>query len=215
MTYQLSKNQKNAISLFQAGYNIFITGSGGCGKSFLVNQIVKNYSGNKEDIVVTSTTGISSLNIGGKTIHSWSGMNNLTNFEDISQFVWDLKRDNTRLNNWLFTKVLIIDEVSMLSAKILDFLDHVGRKIRNTDSVFGGIQIILTGDFFQLPPVNIENGFAFQAKCWDPLVDYTIELQQNYRQNDETLVKFLGKIRKGIVNDECIKFLEMLKNNTN
>ena len=147
MTQSLDKYQKNAINLFLAGYNLFITGSGGCGKSFVVKQFIKHYKGKVEDIAVTSTTGISSLNIGGKTIHSWSGITPLTDFTDVDEFVKLTRQNNVKTNNWLFTKVLVIDEVSMLSSQLFLFLDQVAKAIRGSRDPFGGIQVILTGDY--------------------------------------------------------------------
>ena len=218
-SYTLNKKQEHALYLFQNKYNIFVTGSAGTGKSYLIQQIILDYlkkGGEKEDIVVTSTTGISSLNIGGRTIHSWSGLQPSTDLTDINAFVLYIRKNNSLLNNWLYTKVLIIDEISMLSNSILDFLENVARKIRGIDTKFGGIQLVITGDFYQLPPVTEElESFAFQSKCWKDLIDYTIILKTIHRQNENNLIQFLNYIREGEVNSFVRQELEKYRHNNN
>ena len=139
----LDRTQRQTIDIFQSGYNLFITGSAGTGKSFIVKQLIKNYNANNPDnsdgMSVTSTTGLSSLNINGRTIHSWSGITPKQDLDDISGFVTSTKQNHKRLNNWLYTKVLVIDEISMLEAKLLDFLDNAAKLIRNNEKPFGGI----------------------------------------------------------------------------
>lgn len=214
----LNKKQKWVLQLFENNYNLFITGPGGTGKSFIVKKIIELYSekNNASDIVITSTTGISALNIGGKTIHSWSGIFPDTNLEDPDKFVLHIKKNHQLLNQWQYTKVLIIDEISMLSPQMLDFINSVAQLVRGKSSPFGGIQVIITGDFYQLPPVSENSSdFAFEAKCWESLIDYTIELTENHRQNNLDLVNFLKSVRKGKITDNVKQKLQEFQNNSN
>ena len=175
----LDKKQLLAYNSFKNGYNLFITGGAGSGKSFLIESF-KNYI-NKETnkiITITSTTGISALNIDGITIHSWAGIEANTNFENIDNFVKKIINNYNKLNNYLFTDVLIIDEISMLDSETLDFINIALKIIRNNVEPFGGIQLIMLGDFAQLPPVN-SNNFAFKCKCWNEIIDYTILLKKS------------------------------------
>ena len=212
--------QLDIINKFNLGYNLFITGNAGCGKSYIVKTLVNKYKdiGNDEDsIVITSTTGISALNINGKTIHSWSGITPNTDYSNSEIFINELLNNHKKFNNWVYTKVLVIDEVSMLDADMLDFMNDVAKKIRNNSSPFGGIQIVVTGDFNQLPPVSNNKNipYCFKAMCWNELIDFNIVLKKNYRQNEKSLIKFLNHIRHGkdtqFVKDEIIKY----KNNPN
>lgn len=193
----MNKYQKLALDKFSNGYNLFITGGAGTGKSFIINQFKKEHS----DITITSTTGLSALHINGQTIHSWSGLTPETDLTNVDLFVRNLQNNYSKLNNYLFTKTLIIDEISMLDGNTLDFLNNVSQQIRNNNQPFGGIQLILVGDFFQLPPVNSET-FAFQSDIWDELIDYTIILKDIYRQADGELTYILNKVRSGSINTD-------------
>ena len=204
----LDKKQLLAYNSFKNGYNLFITGGAGSGKSFLIESF-KNYI-NKETnkiITITSTTGISALNIDGITIHSWAGIEANTNFENIDNFVKKIINNYNKLNNYLFTDVLIIDEISMLDSETLDFINIALKIIRNNVEPFGGIQLIMLGDFAQLPPVN-SNNFAFKCKCWNEIIDYTILLKKIYRQNENEMTKFLSFIRNGVVNNFVLDIVE-------
>jgi len=217
----LDKMQKNALRLFKAGYNLFITGSAGTGKSHLIKSIISKYNelnGTIDNLVITSTTGISALNINGITIHSWSNIKPDTDLSNIDLFVQKVKRNHKTLNKYLYTKVLIIDEVSMLTHYLLDFINVITKKLRQSDDVFGGIQVILLGDFFQLPPINkytSDTMFCFNAECWDTLIDYTIILKTIHRQTNTELITFLNKIRIGKCDNYVKKSLEKYANNPN
>ncbi len=170
---KLDRQQKNTLSLFSSEYNLFLTGSAGTGKSFLVKKMVeqfqRQYPDNPDAMVVTSTTGLSSLNINGRTIHSWSGLTPSQDLDDLAGFITQTRKNHKRLNNWLYTKVLVIDEISMLDAKILDFLDHVAKRLRNNDEPFGGIQVVFSGDFYQLPPVGTNHAPETSAFCFETI----------------------------------------------
>ena len=203
--------QEYILSQFEQNKNIFITGKAGSGKSFIVRKMVEY----DKNVVVTSTTGISALNINGQTLHSWCGITPLTDLDNVDEFVINILNNHKKLNDWLNVNTLIVDEVSMLESSLLDFLNIAAQKIRESDKLFGGIQIILTGDFYQLPPVSkSRETFAFNAKCWKEL-DETILLENNYRQNEMELVKFLNYVRIGTVNSFVKTKLNEYKNNTN
>ena len=211
----LDKQQYHAFNLYKNGYNLFISGGGGSGKSYLV-KIFREYSDNMGvRLVVTSTTGISALNINGKTIYSWAGLTPNTNLNDEESFIQNIHHNHSRLNNYLYTDILIIDEISMLSKEIFEFLNNVCKKIRHRNESFGGIQIILVGDFYQLPPINQSNvkSFAFQSFIWDKVIDFTILLESSHRQNDDELVCFLNKVRIGIKDIDVEKKLKQFTNN--
>ena len=201
----LNKKQSLAFSLFKQNYNIFITGGAGTGKSFITKYLKDHV--NTGSLAITSTTGISALNIGGITLHSWGGIGYDTDTNDISGFVRNIQNNYIKLNNYLYTKFLIIDEVSMLDSTILEFLNSVAKKIRENNEPFGGIQLVLIGDFYQLPPVN-SSKFAFHANCWNEIVDYTIILKDIYRQEDDMLVNTLNKIRRGKIDDSVVATIE-------
>jgi len=221
----MDKSQKNAIKLFEQGFNLFITGGAGTGKSYLVQKIIENFKKKNYDIVmfenkiaVTSTTGISSLNINGRTLHSWSGLGIYTPDKPNKHYLKKIKGNRVVIDKWLKVKLLIIDEVSMLQPEMLDTLDFIAREIRGVNLPFGGIQVILTGDFFQLPPVysdSVQKKFCFESQCWSELIDHCIELKTSHRQNEKELIKFLNHVRKAKINDFVKKQLEKFKNNPN
>jgi len=206
------KKQQVAYNSFKNGYNLLITGVAGSGKSFLIDSF-KNYINKETDkiITITSTTGISALNIDGITLHSWAGIEANTNFGNIDNFIKKIQNNYNKLNNYLFTDTLIIDEISMLDSETLDFINIALKIIRNNVEPFGGIQLIMLGDFAQLPPVN-SNNFAFKCKCWNEIIDHTIVLKKIYRQNEDQMTKFLSFIRNGIVNNFVLDIVEKCSN---
>lgn len=208
----LNRYQKLAYNKCKNEYNLFITGGAGTGKSFLINSLKEYYNGIKENdsFIITSTTGLSALNINGQTIHSWAGLTPETDTNNVDLFVKSIQNNYSKLNNYLYTKTIVIDEISMLDGDTLDFLNEVIQKIRNNNQPFGGIQVILIGDFYQIPPVN-NSKFAFQSSIWDQLIDYTIILKEIYRQNDNQLTYILNKIRKGYINKKIIDKLNNCK----
>ena len=216
---ELDKYQKNAIQLVQAGYNLFITGSAGSGKSFLIRKCIEECRSiyQQKHISITSTTGISSLNINGITIHSWAGITPHTDFTDVDGFVENIKGNNKKYNNWKFTKMLIIDEISMLSVVMFNFLHKVAMKLRRNSDPFGGIQVIVVGDFYQLPPVKDcpDTDFVFTSSHWNEIIDYSIVLKKTHRQKEIHLISFLNKVRIGIKDESVQQSLKQYHNNSN
>ena len=149
---ELNQKQSEAFKLFKLKKNFFLSGPAGVGKSFLL-QFMKEYAKENEiRLKVTALTGNAAILINGKTLHSWASIG-LGDDTAENLYLKISKRYAARIN-WLTTDALIIDEVSMLTPELFEKLDFIGRKVRKIDLPFGGIQIILSGDFFQLPPVN-------------------------------------------------------------
>ncbi len=181
------------LEILSKGTNIFITGGGGVGKSYLLNKLKEYY---KENLVITSTTGISALNIGGQTLHSWCGIGIAD--KPVESIVKSIKRKPTLYKQILMCKMLAIDEISMLDNYTMEYVDEVLRKVREDKTVFGGIQVILIGDFFQLPPVNIginSKDFCFTSHTWTELNLTTIFLNKVHRQTDDYFIKALNNVR--------------------
>ena len=178
----------NITDLINLGENLFITGYAGTGKSYILNKLKKKFK-----IDVTSTTGLAAVNIQGQTIHSWAGVG-ICN-KPVQEVIEKIMK-RAALKKQIFNcKILAIDEISMLDAKTFDYIDTVLRTLKDSSKPFGGIQVLLFGDFFQLPPVQKENGFCFESDCWYKLGLKTIFLEKIYRQTDEEFAKSLNNMR--------------------
>ncbi|CAG8836978.1 5363_t:CDS:1, partial [Cetraspora pellucida] len=183
----LSPEQQEIIDIvMNEKKSLFFTGSGGCGKTFTLNVLIKKlyakYGENK--IGVTSSTGLSAMNIGGITLHSYTniGIKDKT-FEEIISLI---KNNDYYFNKWINTKILIIDEISMIDAETFDFIDQIAQEIRKNKKPFGGIQLVLSGDFLQLRPVR--GKYAFESKVWDSVVEKYVMLKKPYRQTDTDFI---------------------------
>jgi ATP-dependent DNA helicase PIF1 len=205
----LTAKQVEAFREMQNGKNVFLTGPGGSGKSYLLSYFINWYKDKMENdrskIFVTSTTGLSSLLIDGMTINRYSGIG--IGDKDVIEYYNKIYKMRSLKQRWLTTGVLIIDEISMMDPDIFDKLETLARKIRKNDMPFGGIQIILSGDFLQLPPVK-SNQFCFESFSWDTVVDKTFYFDEIIRQDDINLQKILNKVRVGVVDEEVRKVLD-------
>jgi ATP-dependent DNA helicase PIF1 len=205
----LSEDQKKIIYAIEDGHSIFVTGSAGTGKSHLLKYLKQNYL--DSGLHITASTGIAAVNISGQTIHSWAGIG-LANIplENILENILSRKFSYLR-KRIRSTNMLAIDEISMISAEIFDILDAVFRTVRDDDRAFGGIQMILFGDFFQLPPISknkdFKNNFCFNSLAWQNLDPRIFLLKTVFRQKDPKFVKILDNIRFGKIDDEDIKIL--------
>ena len=212
---ELSEEQNQALSLFQNGKNIFLTGPGGSGKSLLIRKFVEDANLRNKEVQVCALTGCAAVLLGcqgAKTIHSWAGIGIATGpFGNVVDRVISNKH---RQYPWKKIDILIIDEVSMMSKKIFEVLDTIGKKIRkNYDTPFGGIQIIFSGDFYQLPPVgNPEEpdtcAFCFESERWKETFDSTIILKKIFRQTDNNYTKILNNIRQGVITKKSFQRLQ-------
>lgn len=196
--------QKTALGILKSGQNVFLTGSAGAGKTYVINQYIEYLRDRDVALAITASTGIAATHIGGMTIHSWSGMgikDEITDF-DLEKMA-KKKPLRERLEK---VQVLIIDEVSMLSAKNLACIDEILRFFKVSFEPFGGIQVIFSGDFFQLPPVSKERlpsykRLAFMAPVWVELGLQICYLTEQFRSGDGDLLAVLNDIRTGDVSD--------------
>lgn len=202
MEEQLSEGQIKAIESVKSGDNVFITGPGGVGKSFVMQQIRKDIQG----ITFTGSTGIAAVNIGGRTLHNFLG---LGLGEDSAEEIYKkiLIRKNV-INRIRQCKTMVIDEISMIDGVLLDKCDQIMRLVRRSDKPFGGVQVIAVGDFLQLPPVRRENGFAFESKVWKRANFKTVYLNKVFRQKNPEFVEHLMDIRMGNLTKESIEYFE-------
>ena len=145
-------NQKQALDILKLGFNVFLTGAAGSGKTYVLNEYIKYLKKNGVNIAITASTGIAATHMNGKTIHSWAhiGIKDSLTEADLNKIY---SRTDFRMQ-MLAAQVLIIDEISMLHDYRLDIVDQVMKKIHQNDLPFGGIQVVLCGDLFQLPPVT-------------------------------------------------------------
>lgn len=178
---------------------MLLTGQAGAGKTFVLNEFIKRAKKQNKTVAVTATTGLAATHLGGNTIHAWSGIGV---YDELPKQFWrDLPKG--RRDTILGTDVLIIDEISMLHDYRLDLVDEVTRTVRGNDEPFGGLQVILCGDFFQLPPVNRqdsrEGGFVVHSNAWDRLDPAILYLTEQYRQDDDNFLEILTAIRDGDV----------------
>lgn len=203
----LNYKQALALDLMERGQNVFITGPSGTGKSTLIELYRRKYK-NARKIAITSTTGISALLINGTTLHSYLGIG-LGNMETEKLYS---KIENSKFyrKRWMAT-TLVIDEVSMLSPELFDKLEELARKIRRSDKPFGGLQLILTGDFLQLPVVKNEC-FCFEAKTWEKCVPNIVYLDTIERQKDNIFQQVLNDLRIGNITEQVIEVLRSREN---
>ncbi|BEI91501.1 uncharacterized protein CcaverHIS019_0403210 [Cutaneotrichosporon cavernicola] len=212
----LSTEQQEVLKMVvDQGRNIFFTGSAGAGKSVLLREIIKSlhikYAKSADAVAVTASTGIAACNIGGVTLHSFGGMGLAT--EEASILANKVKRNKKAAARWSRTKVLIIDEISMVDAELFDKFNKVGQIMRKKPGVpFGGMQLICTGDFFQLPPVtkNGEPRFCFESTTWTQAIHKQVNLSKVFRQKDERFVNMLNEMRFGRLTPESIETFRRL-----
>src|SRR3990167_7360423 len=191
-------NQDNALDLLKMGKNVFLTGAAGSGKTYLLNKYITYLKSYHVPVAITASTGIAATHLQGVTIHSWSGIgvNDTLSKNDLTKI---FNTDRIK-RNYKKTKVLIIDEISMLHKHQLDMVDTIARYILNTDAPFGGMQVILCGDFFQLPPVSASIQaihYAFESRAFSSGDFYVCYLHEQHRQGDDPLITILNDIRGG------------------
>jgi hypothetical protein len=203
-------NQETALAILKTGQNVYLTGSAGTGKTYLINQYIEYLRVREVPLAITASTGIAATHIGGQTIHSWSGIG-------IREEITPKDLDQIAKNRQTVTRikavhVLIIDEISMLSGKVLTGISDILKHFRKSKAPFGGVQVILSGDFFQLPPVSRtpmtnREKFAFMAPVWVEAKLKICYLKQQFRQGQDTLSFILSEIRSQDVSDDSLEKL--------
>jgi ATP-dependent DNA helicase PIF1 len=207
--------QQEALDLLMMGENVYLTGQAGSGKTFLLNRYVRFLRENNISAAVTATTGIAATHLGGITIHSWSGIGIKSVLTGV-----DIARINSRpqADKIRSAKVLVIDEISMFHSYRLDMVDQVCRAIRQDTRPFGGLQVILCGDFFQLPPIDEQGfppaSFAFKSQAWADLDLRICYLDEQHRQWDESFLRVLNAIRTTDVSEYTVETLSARMNKT-
>lgn len=213
---ELNSEQAAAFAAVQTGKNLFLTGPAGSGKSFLIRRIVEWCDATKRTIAVTALTGCAALLLGNKakTLHSWAGIGLGRGTADA--LAATINKNPHAKRRWKRTETLIVDEVSMMTPELFEKLDAIGKRVRNSTKPWGGIQLILCGDYFQLPPVvkgiSGETAgpgrFAFESPVWAASALTPVVLNKIERQTDETFQKLLNECRIGMPSAETITLLK-------
>lgn len=202
---KLSKEQSTILDAVLKGKNVFFTGSAGTGKSFLMRRIIGSLP--PQHTYATASTGVAACHIGGTTLHAFAGIG--SGSAPLEQCVQLASRPQIA-QQWRKCHHLVIDEISMVSGAFFDKLETVARVVRKNDNPFGGIQLIICGDFLQLPPVTKgtdKKTFCFQAKSWSRCVQVNMELKEVRRQNDLSFINILQNIRLGKCSEETHQIL--------
>uniref|UniRef100_A0A6C0I3Y4 AAA+ ATPase domain-containing protein n=1 Tax=viral metagenome TaxID=1070528 RepID=A0A6C0I3Y4_9ZZZZ len=211
----LSKEQEEALEKFKNGENLFITGPGGTGKTKLISHFVEHIQSTKKVVPVCAMTGCAALllNCNARTLHSWSGIKLARGDHD--SVVASVLKNKHAVKLWKQASGLIVDEVSMLSKKLFDILEEIARRVKKSAQPFGNMQVIFTGDFYQLPPVGTDgepdtSQFCFESSKWSSVFrpENHIELVTMFRQSDPEYIAILQQIRRGSLDEEKRQVLQ-------
>lgn len=206
--------QNEALAIMHSGQSILLTGAAGAGKTYTLNSFIKSCRANGKNIAVTATTGLAATHLNGSTIHSWAGIG-IHDELPKNHFTKMSKQRHDQINK---ADILVIDEVSMLHDFRLDMVDNTCRSVRGVDKPFGGIQVVLSGDFFQLPPVNrsdfFQGGFVTNSKVWNDNFFTICYLSEQHRQkDDQEYTEILNGIRAGFLSGRQISMLKNKQHN--
>jgi ATP-dependent exoDNAse (exonuclease V) alpha subunit len=196
-------DQKQALKILKKGKNVFLTGPAGSGKTYILREFIEHLKKENKKHAVTASTGIAATHIDGTTIHSWAGVgiNESLTGRELQKLA-----DNEHIQErFLACDVLIIDEISMIDARLLELLDEVCKAVKRSAQPFGGLQIIMSGDFFQLPPVRTDKSkaiLAYNAPSWKNAKLSVCYLDEQYRHMDEAFLQVLNDIRSNNANHE-------------
>lgn len=196
--------QEEALNILKMGHNVYLTGAAGSGKTYVLNQYIKYLRENNVVVGVTASTGIAATHMNGMTIHSWAGLG-IGDSIDIDKIL----TKSTLKKRMAQTKVLIIDEVSMLDGHVLDAVDAITRAFKDKSKPFGGLQVVLSGDLFQLPPVTKSGDpfFVFNSEAWKSMNLKICYLEEQHRQDDSSLLNILNAIRSNSVDESHFEIL--------
>ncbi len=187
--------QAHALGILAEGKSVFLTGPAGSGKTYVLNQFVRYARDNGKKVAVTASTGLAATHLGGNTIHSWAGIG----IHDEVKKYMIAEMSKTRRDQIVGADILVIDEVSMLHDYRLDMVEQVCREVRGDAEPFGGLQVVLCGDFFQLPPINRDEGkqggFIVSSQAWEDLDPVICYLDEQHRQEDDQLLEILTALR--------------------
>lgn len=209
MTF-FSMKQATALEVLRGGHNVYLTGPAGSGKTFLLNQYIQELREENVYVAVTASTGIAATHMGGRTIHAWSGIG----IKDAlpKKEIKKILRNQDTLLRLKKAKVLIIDEASMLHAYQLDLVNKIMREARGSWEPFGGVQVILSGDLFQLPPVKKDNvtevKFVNESSSWREMDIKVCYLSDQFRQEEGALTNILNDIRSRSVDETTAELLQ-------
>src|SRR6185295_8904385 len=190
--YRLMK-QDEALKILKMGYNVFLTGAPGTGKTFLLNEYINFLRSHGKKVAVTASTGIAATHMNGTTLHSWSGLGikeTVTDAEIRALIKKPYLRKNIKKSD-----VLIIDEISMLKPGQFEAIDRICQYMRLSFAPFGGLQVVVSGDFFQLPPINKydeEVKFVVESSTWKSMDMKVCYLHEQFRQKDTSLSELLA-----------------------
>ena len=208
-TMTLSPEKQRILTAIHEGRNVFITGVAGTGKSHMLALIKEQFT---DKLHLTASTGIAAVQIGGRTIHSWAGLGaGNAPLEEILNWILSVKGARLR-RKMKAAKILAIDEISMISGELFDMLNSILQRVRGKAAPFGGLQLILVGDFLQLPPVTrSEKIFCFESESWTEASLQIFVLREVYRQEDAAFVDLLSHIRSGNLSSHHLALLEARK----
>lgn len=201
--------QQEALDILKLGHNVFLTGPAGSGKTYVLNQYIGYLRQNGIEVGITASTGIAATHMQGMTIHSWSGLGIKDKLSPAEiETLLDKPYIRKRFMN---TRVLIIDEISMLHGYRLDLVDQVCKAFFQNLLPFGGLQVVLCGDFFQLPPVTRageRSGFAYTSSTWREMNLKVCYLDEQYRQQDKAFLTLLNEMRANKVSAKSLQKLQ-------
>ncbi len=204
--------QDTALNVLKSGVNIFLTGSPGSGKTFVLNEYIDYLKKYKINLSITASTGIAASHINGITLHSFVGLG--LDIEVTDKFIKKLLSKYYIASRLKKVRVLIVDEVSMINPNVFCAVDKILKIVKESSCAFGGVQVVLSGDFFQLPPVrkvgdlNNDKKYIWQTKVWQDLKLSVCYLHEKFRHKDEDFINLLGEIRRGKISQKYLKLLE-------
>ena len=210
----LHPEQERAFELVKAGKNVFLTGPAGAGKSYLLRTITEWAAVNDKTLALTALTGCAAILLGSqaKTLHSWAAVG--LGKEPVATIVANIQKNFFNKRRWFKTNILVIDEISMMTPEFFEKLDQVARLVRRRSKPFGGLQLVLCGDFYQLPPVSrgisgeMPGRFAFESPLWSTCGLQTVLLKQIERQKDPVFQALLNECRIGEISPSSVTALQ-------